>query len=400
LRVLVLDEEIPFPPNSGKRLRTYNLMKHLARKHEILWVSRQLESAAYNRSGFEALGIRTMLVGKAVRKKSGARFFFSLVGNTLSAYPYVVSSHRSKELCLAAKQTYQSQACDLIHCEWTPYAVNMPKSLSCPTIGMAHNVESVVWRRYQQIEQNPLKKLYLGLQADKMERFERQALPQFSRIISVSDQDKRIISQWVCSDHIAVVPNGVDIDFFERESGEEIPKSIIFIGSLDWRPNVDCVIYFLDEIWPLIKNSFPEAKFAVVGRNPLPRLASRIADEPAVTLHGSVEDVRPFINSAQVCIVPLRIGSGSRLKILEALAMEKPVVSTSVGAEGLDLENGRHVLIADNPADFADAVKRLFLNPAYRHSLALEGRQLAKEKYSWRILAEKLESEWQRTIQQ
>ena len=373
-------------------------MKHLAHKHEILWVSRQLESAACSRSGFEALGIRTMVVGKPVRKKSGPRFILSLLGNTFSADPYVVSSHRSKELRMTAQQMYQSLACDLIHCEWTPYAANMPQSLSCPTVGMAHNVESVVWRRYQQIEKNPLKKLYLGLQANKMERFERQALPRFNRVISVSDQDKKIISQWVPSDRIAVVPNGVDMDFFHGESGHSSPDSLVFIGSLDWRPNVDCVIYFLDEIWPLIKNSFPEARLAVVGRNPLPGLASRVASEHSVTLHGSVDDVRPYINSAQVCIVPLRIGSGSRLKILEAFAMGKPVVSTSVGAEGLEVENGRQVLIADNPADFADAVKRLFVDPAYRHSLAFEGRQLAMEKYSWRILAERLESEWQRTI--
>jgi glycosyltransferase involved in cell wall biosynthesis len=373
-------------------------MKHLAQRHDISWISRQLEGSVYSRREFEALGIRTLIVDRPVRKKSGPRFFLSLMANAFSAYPYVVSSHFSKQMAAEVERLCLSQTFDLVHCEWTPYAANMPPMMSHPTVAMAHNVESVVWRRYQQVERNPLRKLFMGLQAGKMERFERQALPRFSRIISVSDQDKKIISRWVSQDKVAVVPNGVDTDFFRKESLTEAPESLVFVGSLDWRPNVDGVVYFLDQIWPLVRSNSPGARLAIVGRNPLPALKSRIAGEQGVEVHGSVEDVRPFLNLAQVCIVPLRIGSGSRIKILEAFAMETPVVATSVGAEGLEVADGKHLLIADNPADFADAVKKLFLNPSHRQSLSFEGRRLVVERYSWPMLAKQLETEWQKAV--
>jgi polysaccharide biosynthesis protein PslH len=398
LRVLIVDEEIPFPPNSGKRLRSFNLVKELAQRHEIVWISRRLEGVHCCEKDFQSFGIRTIVLDDPVRKKSGARFYLSLLVNMLSPYPYVVASHLSKQLRNSISQLCARESFDLVHCEWTPYAVNLPAALPCPTHCMAHNVESVVWRRNQLVEQNPLKRFYFGLQAQKMERFERGILPGFSRISSVSKEDKEIISQWVARDRIAVVPNGVDVEYFQPMKAKENPGSLIFIGSLDWRPNIDCMLYFLDQIWPRIKRMSPEVKITIVGRNPNPGLMSRAERDPAVTVNGSVEDVRPFLDSAEVCVVPLRVGSGSRLKILEAFAMEKPVVSTSIGAEGLDVEHGKHLLIADSPDNFAAAVVKLLREPAYRGKLSLEGRRLVEEKYSWKMLAAQLELEWQTAV--
>jgi len=392
----VIDEEIPFPPNSGKRIRTFNLFKYLAKKHEIVWISRQLEGVQSSRTDFEALGIRTQVLGEPVRRKSGLQFYISLLANLLSPNPYVVSSHFSKEMSRAIRDICLREPFDLVHCEWTPYAANMQGLGPLPTVCSAHNVESMVWYRNQCIEKNPIKKLYIGLQARKMERFERQTLPAFTRVISVSDRDRHIISTWVASDHIAVIPNGVDIDYFRRDCNPEVPKSLVFVGSLDWRPNIDCVLYFLDEIWPLVKSAVPESSFSIVGRNPHHSLRIRAEREPSVNIYASVQDVRPFVNSATVCVVPLRIGSGSRLKILEAFAMEKAVVSTSIGAEGLEVEHGRHLLIADSPADFAGAVAKLLSDAERRRQLSVEGRELVERQYAWPALAAQLESEWEK----
>lgn len=395
MRVLAVDEEIPFPPNSGKRLRSYNLVKHLAQRHEIVWISRRLEGISSSDADFRSLGIRTIVIDNPVRRKSGLGFYLSLAANVLSPYPYVVESHISGQLREAILRLVRTESFDLVHCEWTPYAANLPPALPCPTHCMAHNVESVVWRRNQTVERNPLRRAYFGLQAMKMEKFERNALRRFTRVSAVSMQDMRVISRWIEPDRIAVVPNGVDVRFFQPSKSREIPKSLVFIGSLDWRPNVDCVLYFLDHIWPLIKRGCPDARFTIVGRNPNPAMTARAERDPAVTVQGSVEDVRPFLDSAQVCVVPLRIGSGSRLKILEAFAMEKAVVSTSIGAEGLDVQTGRHLIIEDTPAGFADAVAKLLNDPVRRIELSLEGRRLVEEKYSWTILASQLEREWE-----
>jgi len=367
-------------------------------KHEIVWVSRRLEGVYCNQKDFESLGIRTIVLDDPVRKKSGMWFHLSLLANMLSPYPYVVSSHLSKQFRTLIQELCHNEVFDLIHCEWTPYAVNLPPDLHYPTLCMAHNVESVVWRRNQLVEQNPITRLYFGLQAEKMERFERTAFARFTRISAVSDQDKEIISKWIAPDRIAVVPNGVDVRYFQGKKGKEDPGSLLFVGSLDWRPNVDCVLYFLDEIWPRIKAECPAVKFFIVGRNPAPGLISRAEREGFVTVRGSVEDVRPYLDGAEVCVVPLRAGSGSRLKILEALSMQKAVVSTSIGAEGLEVEQGKHLLIADKPADFAAAVVRLLKDPVYRTELSSEGRRLVERKYAWETLAELLESEWQKAV--
>lgn len=398
MRVLIIDEEIPFPPNSGKRLRSFNLIKHLAGRHEIVWASRRLEGVYCSQKDFESLGVRTIVLDDPVRKKSGALFYLSLLANMLSPYPYVVSSHLSERFRALIQGLCRDESFDLIHCEWTPYAANLPPDLPCPALCMAHNVESVVWRRNQLVEPNPVKRIYFGLQADKMERFERNVLPKFARVTAVSCQDREIITRWVAPDRVGVVPNGVDVQYFQGEKGKEAPGSLVFIGSLDWRPNVDCVLYFLDEIWPLIKADCPKAKISIVGRNPHTSLISRAERDEAVAVRGSVEDVRPFLDGAEVCVVPLRVGSGSRLKILEAFSMEKAVVSTSIGAEGLEVEHGKHLLIADKPADFAVAVVRLLNDPLYRGELSSEGRRLVEEKYAWETLAAQLETEWQKAV--
>ena len=389
---------MPFPLNSGKRLRSYNLFKQLASRHEIVWISRSLEGVASNSRALEKLGVRTIILNHPVRKKSGVGFYCALLANLFSSQPYVVSSHLSGQLTARVGKILEEEAFDLVHCEWTPYAANLIPFLHRPCVVMAHNVESVVWRRNREVERSRLKRYYLGLQWKKMERFERRLLPRFTRVIAVSHQDRNILTSWVSPERVAVVPNGVDTDYFRPVPGNAKPESLVFSGSLDWRPNVDSLLYFLDEIWPLIRAAFPGATMAAVGRNPSASLRARIEKQPSVMLRASVEDVRPHIKGAAVCVVPLRVGSGSRLKILEALAMEKAVVSTSVGAEGLDVEHEKDILIADHPRDFADAVVRLFRDPSYGRALGGAGRLLVEQRYTWGRLAGLLEDQWQKAV--
>ena len=395
MRVLVIDEEVPFPLNSGKRLRTFNLLKHLASRHEITFVCRYHDGVdEFDPQQLEAAGIRTVVVPHPVLKKAGLRFYFTLLANVLSRYPYVATSHHSAQLIDVIKSLVEKDGFDLIHCEWTPYAINVKPFLPAPSVVVAHNVESMIWRRNFEIEKNPLKKAYIYLQYKKMEQFEREAFSLFTRVVAVSDQDKALIDQWAPEDQSTVVPNGVDIDYFRSSGLSQKPHSVVFTGSLDWRPNVDCMLYFLDEIWPLVLQTFPNASFTIVGRRPTRQLQDRMKNEHSVKLTGTVDDVRPYIEKASVYIVPLRIGGGSRLKILEALSMRKAVVSTSIGAEGLTVIPDRELLIADEPEDFAKAIAGLFQDPALCDRLGSSGHKLVEKHYQWKALANKLEEVW------
>jgi len=399
MNVLILDEEIPYPLNSGKRIRTYSLLKYLAASVNITYLCRLHENLEkpYTQA-LERIGIEPVVVSDPIRKKSGCKFYLSLLGNLFSKYPYVVSSHRSRKLVKAIRRITAEQRFDLIHCEWTPYAVNLQALLPYPSVVVAHNVESLVWRRQYEVEGNFLKKMYIYLQWKKMEQFERKAFSLFNRCIAVSERDRDNIAQWVPRDQIDVVANGVDVDFFKplRTPGKQ--HSLVFTGALDWRPNVDSMLYFLDKIWPQILHSYPDASFTVVGRNPLGILKDRVANARSVALTGTVEDVRPYIEKATAYVVPLRVGSGSRLKILEAFSMCKPVVSTSIGAEGLEVVPDRDLLIADEPESFARAIMRLFEDVSLRQKLGSSGRIVVEKQYQWKHLAKQLKNVWSRVI--
>ncbi len=395
MRILVVDEEIPFPLNSGKRLRTFNLLKHLSSRHEIFFVCRQHEDEkAIEAGGLEDEGINVQVVPHMIRKKAGLNFYTALFANIFSRYPYSVTSHYSRLFEATIVELMREKQFDLIHCEWTPYAVNLKKVLPFPSVIAAHNVESMIWRRNYEVEQNLLKKLYIYFQWKKMELFEKKTYGELTRTVAVSLQDKNVIAQWIPGDLIDVVENGVDIDYFNTSKTNCKANSLVFSASMDWRPNVDGMLYFLDKIWPLVLELFPDSTLTIVGRSPMKVLKDKIANLESVTLTGTVKDVRPYIENASVYIVPLRIGGGSRLKILEAFSMRKPVVSTSVGAEGLEVESGRDLIIADDPHTFVSAIERLFQDSVLRERLGGEGRTLVEAKYQWEILSEKLEKTW------
>jgi len=244
MRVLVVDEELPFPLNSGKRIRTFNLLKHLASRHEIVFVCRQHEGTeGPHPQPFVDMGIQTIVVPHLIRKKSGAKFYLALIANLFSKFPYSASSHYSRRLMDAIKDLMSKSTFDLVLCEWTPYAINLRECLSVPSVVVAHNVESEIWRRSFEVESHRLKRAYIYIQWKKMEQFERHALPRFTRIIALSDQDKTIISQWLSPERISVVSNGVDVNYFCTSGLSKKPHSIVFTGALDWHPTVDSILY-------------------------------------------------------------------------------------------------------------------------------------------------------------
>jgi glycosyltransferase involved in cell wall biosynthesis len=220
-----------------------------------------------------------------------------------------------------------------------------------------------------------------------MIRAEQNYLKLADHVLAVSENDRDEFVSFLDPTRLTVIPTGVDTEFFQPSPEEEAPDSIVFTGSMDWLPNEDAMVYFIEQILPLIRNELPQASLKVVGRKPSRRLQELAARKPGVELTGWVEDVRPHVARGAVCVVPLRIGGGTRLKIFEAMAMGKAVVSTSIGAEGLPVQHSQDILLADDPAEFAHSVVSLLRNSSERKRLGVAARKLVEENYGWPKIA-------------
>jgi glycosyltransferase involved in cell wall biosynthesis len=402
LHVAVVDEELPFPTNSGKRIRTLNLLRRLARRHRITYVCHRNadpDEACTAARALQSYGIETHVVERAVPRKSGHMFYARLAANLFSPVPYSVATHRSAALTNAVRALAASGRVDLWQCEWTPYADILAACPGARSLIIAHNVESLIWQRYHETEANPLKRWYIKHQWQKYERFEARACSAASRVAAVSAEDAAIFRSRFGVPRIDVVENGVDTQTFTPNGASPEEGLILFLGSLDWRPNLDAVDLLLDRVFPEVRDQYPGARLEIVGRNPPDSLVRRVRGMGGVTLYANVADVRPHLARCSVMAVPLRIGGGSRLKILEALAMGVPVVSTAVGAEGLALQSGLHLATVDGVDAMAPAIAECFRRPEAAKCMAAEGRRVVLERYDWDALADKLEQVWLRCLE-
>jgi polysaccharide biosynthesis protein PslH len=402
LHVVMIDEELPYPPLSGKRIRTLNLTERLARRHRLTYVAHRNadpQEAARAADHFARLGIRTIVVERAVPAKSGPAFYARLAANLFSSLPYSVATHVSSELSHTLADLAAHETIDLWHCEWTPYAQAL-ENIAGRRVVMAHNVESVIWQRYHETETNPLKRWYIGKQWHKFKRFERRVLAQADLTIAVSDVDADRFRRDFDLSRVGIVENGVDTHYFRPTQQQREPATLLFLGSLEWRPNLDAAAQLLEHVFPAVRQECPDARLLLVGRNPPDSLRQQVAMRPGVELHGSVPDVRPFLTRAGMLVVPLRIGGGSRLKILEALASGTPVVSTRIGAEGLDLAPGRHFTLAEDIGNMPAAIVHTIRDPASAQAQANVGRRQVLRLYEWDILADRLEQLWLRCVRE
>ena len=263
---------------------------------------------------------------------------------------------------------------------------------------IAHNVDSLIWQRYYETERSPLKRWYVRGQWRKFERYERRTFADADRVVTVSEDDAALARGRFGIENVDVVDNGVDGAYFGSVEGPHSPDRVLFLGSLDWRPNQDAVRALLDDVFPAVRAQAPTARLSIVGRKPPEWLRRRVAATDFAELHADVADVRPYLGESGVMAVPLRIGGGSRLKILEALACGLPVVSTRVGAEGLRLENGRDLTVVDGVADMAAALVGCIRAPEQARRMADRGRRLVREHYDWDVLADRLEAVWESVV--
>jgi glycosyltransferase involved in cell wall biosynthesis len=401
MHVAIIDGDVSYPATSGKRLRTLNLMLQVAERHRITYIGRcaaDSEEARVAPAFLRQHNIEPILVPHPVPSKSGLAFYSRLFANLFSGWPYSVTSHQSEPMRQAITELAGRDRVDLWQLEWTAYLPMIDASLPGPRVVIAHNVDTLIWQRYYENESNWLKKVFLQTQWNKFRRFETDAFRRLAmRVVAVSEEDAKLIREGFGQLNVDVVDNGIDRAYFEQAAGQRDPTRILFLGALDWRPNLDAIGLLLDKIFPRVHAQEPGAKLVIVGRHPPASLVERARQTAGVELHADVADVRPFLAGSGVMAVPLRIGGGSRLKILEALACGLPVVSTRVGAEGLLVKSGEDYVQAEEDA-MADALVNAVRNPGPMQTLAEHGRRLVLDTYDWSVLAKKLEASWEKCL--
>ncbi|MFI5071589.1 MAG: glycosyltransferase family 4 protein, partial [Terriglobales bacterium] len=276
---------------------------------------------------------------------------------------------------------------DVVIVDFLDAAINLPHKMTTPAVLFQHNVESEIWRRHAATEANPTKRLMYKLEFKKMLHYEQTVVRKFPLTIAVSDHDRDLMQPWTRNSFITVVPTGVDVKQYQPTSDHRNTAPIVmFVGAMDWEPNIDAVEFFAGDIWNSVVAAVPGARFCIVGRNPDRRVRKLASNSIEIT--GRVESVADYLQRAAVVIVPLRIGGGTRLKIYEAMAAGKAVISTTVGAEGLDISPGRDIVIADDPRVFADAVVSLLKDPDLRQRYEHAASETAS-KYDWSVIAKK-----------
>ena len=334
---------------------------------------------------------RVISLPYAAPKRGSARFAAALARSWLSPLPVHIRKWRSPAVRQEVMRLLAAEPFDLCVADFLISTPNVPLDGPVSTVLFAHNVEHMIWKRLSQVESSPWRRALLELEWRKMRRYEAGTCTRLPLTIAVSEPDRSLLATHAPGARVCAVPTGVDTTYFAPNGSKEQSGALVFTGAMDWFPNEDGIAHFVEVVFPRIRAAVPDASLTVVGRNPGPRV-QRLAAVPGVRITGTVNDVRPYVARGAVYVVPLRVGGGTRLKIFEALAMGKAVVSSTVGAEGLPLTPGTHFVQADDPAQFADSVVALLRDPARRRALGSAGRSLVEQRYSWSHVAREFEA--------
>jgi polysaccharide biosynthesis protein PslH len=402
MKVAVVDWDITYPMNSGKRLRTLNLMLQLADEYDITYFSRGDGGSPEGKEAQQYLndrGIETVFANVPLPRKSTWAYKACLATRVWANDPVAVEIHRSGKLKAAIREFAKGHHIDLWQVEWTPYLEMLPASHNLRSVICAHNIDSLIWQRYCETESNWLRNQLFTRQWKKFQRFERRVFNQATSVVAVSAEDAILLREDFGVKHVEVVENGVDVDHYRSVVSPRDPRELLFLGSLDWKPNLDALRILLDDILPRVQRAEPSARLTIVGRNPPLWLSSKAAAQANVRLEANVFDVRTYLSRAGMLVVPLRIGGGSRLKILEALANSLPVIASTVAAEGLRLTPDEDLKIADSSEDMTQGIVDWIRQPAHAAEIARRGFKVVNDHYSWSRIARHLASAWERTLQ-
>lgn len=396
MRILALAPQWPDPPRQGAAIRNLYILRYLAKRHNVTLLTFQADGPMET-SALGTLCERAEVLPAPTRTRGGR--ILKLATSSLPDMAWRLHSdamtHRLEELC----RTHFFDAIHIEGIEMAPYGLLAARlDPLAHMVYDAHNAEYLLQRRAFTTDLTQWRRLpralYSLLQWWRLRRFERDVVCKSHNVIAVSPADVAALSRLSLAchrqlprTHVTLLPNGVDPAYWapqavSPEATMSAGDALVFDGTMDFRPNVDAVLWFASEVWPLVRQERPEAHFYIVGRNPAPEVCA-LGDKLGVTVTGAVEDTRPWVAGASVYVVPMRMGGGVRLKVLQAMAMARAIVSTQLGAEGITARPGIDMLLARTPAEFAASTLHLLQDPQRRQSLGASARELVTERYAW-----------------
>jgi sugar transferase (PEP-CTERM/EpsH1 system associated) len=377
-----------FPPDTGGKIRSYNILRQLAAEHSVtlftFYAAHENDLHPQLASAFD----RAYCMPLRLPKPKSAGELRDYLMNSISLHPYNIAKYCRRPVRRALRTLLSREPFDVIVCDFIFAAGVVPWDAPCAKVLFAHNVEAAIWRQHFDAARNRFWKMLSWREWKTMERAERKVASRADHVLTVSESDCAAFRKFIAPNKVSVLPTGVDSDYFRPSGEEEQPNSLVFTGSMDWMPNEDAISYFIEAILPRVRETIPDASLTVVGRSPSSRLRALMQRTLGVEFTGWVDDVRPYVAKSALFIVPLRIGGGTRIKIFEAMAMGKAVISTSIGAEGLPVKNGENIVLADDPGDMAHAVVTLLRDGAERRRLGAASRRFVCDNYSWARVAQ------------
>jgi sugar transferase (PEP-CTERM/EpsH1 system associated) len=396
MKILFLTTDVSFPPHDGRMLRTFNVLAGLAHRHDVHLVCfdqrHGVDPVERRRVAEERLRslCRSVDVFDLPSRSSLRALAWTVGGSLLRRAPYSSHAYWSRAVLSRLETLAAANSLDVVHVENTLLGEHVARVASAARVLVHHNVESELFHQRALSERKPIRRAFLRLEARKMRALEVRLGPHFGTHIACSSEDADRLRSIMGEVRTSVVPNGVDLDYFKPQPSIPVGTGVVHVGGLNWPPNLHAAAWLCEEVWPLVRRVLPAAILTLVGRTdsaPVSRWAAR----GGVRFAGEVDDVRPFYAEAGVSVVPLHVGGGTRLKILNAWAMGTAIVSTSKGCEGLPARNGENALLADRPQSFAEAVVRLLGNPRERDRLAAAGRRLVEAEFGWSRIVERTE---------
>jgi len=385
MKLLWVKADFLHPAHRGGQIRTLEMLRRLHARHEIHFVG--LNRGDFSRSSEYCF--RAYPIEHRVPAKDTAAFGAQLLKGLVSPLPVAVSRYQSEPMKRKIEILSRQEKFDHVVCDFLFPAPNIPDLASC--VLFQHNVEAVIWKRYVENASSRARRWYFAMQARRMEAFEKEVCRSVKRVIAVSEIDAGLMRKDYGARRVDAIPTGVDLDYFTPTRAMPRSSDLLFIGSMDWMPNIDGAAWFVRDILPLIRKRKPDCLVTFAGRNPTRALLDLADGDSRIQVTGTVPDMRPYLWGTAVSIVPLRIGGGTRLKIFESMAAGVPVVSTTIGAEGLPVRPDVEILLADHPAAFAESCLKLMEDPPARARMAQAAREMVSSRFSWEAVSMEFE---------
>jgi len=401
MRILWLSHLIPYPPKGGVLQRSFNLINEVSRYHDV-------DLLAFNQKNLirplfptleqgvnEAHNVLSDICCQVEffdipnEQTDFTRYKSAFV--SLFSKPYNINWLKSRDYSLKLSEWIRVKRYDLVHFDTIsliPYFSHIVGDTA--TCLDHHNIESHMLLRRAQNEKNYLKKIYYWQEGLRLQKYEKKYCPQFTLNITCSDLDTERLQKLTPDSKILTIPNGVDLEYFKPQRQLEKKQRLIFVGTMNWYPNVEAVLYIANELWPLLKKKFPHLHCDIIGANPPERILELSKKYQDFHVHGFVDDVRPYIETASVYVCPIQDGGGTKLKILDAMALESAMVAHPIACEGINVTDGDNVLLADEPATFVEKIRSLLDSPETCSSIGSSARLLMESMYGYEAIGKQL----------